>query len=200
MNRIVPTMLSSSKLPQPSFACWWPSTPSAASRPAYSASDLAVHDQVLPVHVDLDVVEALRAQLVDHVQRHPDRAHEDLHRGLGVLVLEEDRDAPVPRALRRLADALEEPRPRLPVGRLERVVVALDPRPDDEVGAELAGEVDRVERAGDGLAPGRLVGGRRARPCRSAGRGGGRSRRSRCRGRSSASRISSRFSADSSCG
>ena len=49
------------------------------------------------------------------------------------------------------SDAVDEPRPRLRVRRLERVVVALDPRPDDEVGAELAGEVDRVERSPDGL-------------------------------------------------
>ena len=52
---------------------------------------LAVHDQVLPVHVDLHVVDPLGAQLVDHVQRHADVAHEDLHRRLGVLVLEEAR-------------------------------------------------------------------------------------------------------------
>ena len=51
---------------------------------------LAVHQQVLPVHVDLDVVEALGAERVDHVQRHPDVAHQDLHRRLGVLVLEEE--------------------------------------------------------------------------------------------------------------
>ena len=38
-------------------------------------------------------------------------------------------------------DALDEPAPALRVGRLERVVVALDPGPDDEVRAERAGEV-----------------------------------------------------------
>ena len=100
MNAVAPTMLSSSNVPQPEFACWWPSSPSAASSAAYSAEVLAVHDQVLPVHVDLDVVEALPAERVDHVQRHADVAHEDLHRGLGVLVLEEDRDAPLLRARR----------------------------------------------------------------------------------------------------
>ena len=51
---------------------------------------LPVHDQVLPVHVDLDVVDALDAQLVDDVERHPDVPHQDLHRRLRVLVLEED--------------------------------------------------------------------------------------------------------------
>ena len=112
---------------------------------------LAVHEQVLPVHVDLDVVDPLGAQLVDDVQRHPDVAHEDLHRGLGVLVLEEELDAVAGAALGGLADAVDEPRPPLRVGGLERVVVALDPRPDDEVRAELAGEVR--SRARDLAAP-----------------------------------------------
>ncbi len=112
---------------------------------------LVVHEQVLPVHVDLDVVEPLRAQRVDHVQRHPDVAHEDLHRRLRVLVLEEEQDPVVGAALGGLADAVDEPRPALLVRRLERVVVALDPGPDDEVSAELAREVDRRERPLHGL-------------------------------------------------
>ena len=37
MNAVAPTMLSSSKSPQPEFACWCPSSPSAASSAAYSA-------------------------------------------------------------------------------------------------------------------------------------------------------------------
>jgi hypothetical protein len=71
----------------------------------------------------------------------------DLHRGLGVLVLEEELDPALARALRRLADSVDEARPAVGVRRLERVVVALDSGPEDEVGAELAGEVDGVERA-----------------------------------------------------
>src|SRR4029450_11337193 len=63
-----------------------------------------------------------------------------------------------PTALRRLPDPVEEPGPGLRVRRLERVVVALDPRPDDEVRLELAGEVDGVERPLHGLVPSRLVG------------------------------------------
>ena len=118
---------------------------------------LAVHDQVLPVHVDLDVVETLGAELVDHVQRHADVPHEDLHRGLGVLVLEEEQDPVVPTPLGSLSDPFHQPRPGLRVRRLERVVVALDPRPDDEVGAELAGEVDRLERSPNGLVTRRRV-------------------------------------------
>ena len=61
-------------------------------------------------------------------------------------------------ALRGLADPVDEPRPALLVRRLERVVVALDPRPDDEVRAELAREVDGVERSLHGLAARRVVG------------------------------------------
>ena len=56
------------------------------------------------------------AERVDHVQRHPDVAHEDLHRRLGVLVLEEERD-PVLRAARRdLADPVDEATPSSPYG------------------------------------------------------------------------------------
>ncbi len=39
MKAVAPTMLSSSNVPQPEFACWCPSSPSAASSAAYSASD-----------------------------------------------------------------------------------------------------------------------------------------------------------------
>ncbi len=100
------------------------------------AERLAVHDQVLPVHVDLDVRDALGAQGVDDVQRHADVAHEDLHRGLGVLVLEEELDAVLVADLRRLGHPLDEPLPGLRVLGLERIVVALDPGPADHVDAE----------------------------------------------------------------
>ena len=101
------------------------------------AEVLAVHDQVLPVHVDLDVVDPLGAQLVDDVQRHADVAHEDLHRGLGVLVLQEQlarrawRTSPRPGR----SPSMNQ-RPAVGVRRLERVVVALDPGPEHEVRAE----------------------------------------------------------------
>ena len=134
--------------------------PLRGQHPGVLAQVLAVHDQVLPVHVDLHVVEPLRAQRVDHVQRHPDVPHEDLHRGLGVLVLEEDRHAALLRALRRLPDPVDEPRPRVGVRRLERVVVALDPGPDDEVRLDLGREVDALQRAADRLVA-NLVGRRR---------------------------------------
>jgi hypothetical protein len=97
---------------------------------------LTVHEQVLPVHVDLDVRDAARAQRVDDVQRHPDVAHEDLHRRLGVLVLEEERDPVLVTARGDLTDAVDEPRPGVPVGRLERVVVTLDARPQDHLRAD----------------------------------------------------------------
>ena len=37
MNAVAPTMLSSSNVPHPEFACMWPSRPSAASRAVHSA-------------------------------------------------------------------------------------------------------------------------------------------------------------------
>ncbi len=94
---------------------------------------LAVHDQVLPVHVDLHVGEALCVELVRDVHAHADVAHQDLHRRLGVLVLEEQLDAVPCADLRRLAHALDQPPPRVDVRGLERIVVTLDPRPDDQL-------------------------------------------------------------------
>ena len=72
-------------------------------------------------------------------------------------MLEEERDAVVSAPLGGMADSVHEPGPRLRVRGLERIVVALDPRPDDEVGAELAREVDRVERSLHGLGTRGLV-------------------------------------------
>ena len=119
---------------------------------------LAVHDQVLPVHVDLNVRDPARAKCVNHVKRHAHVAHEDLHRGLGVLVLEEELDPVVRAALRDLAHAVDEARPGLRVGRLERVVVALDPGPEDHLRADRGGEVRGVERLGQRVAAHRVVG------------------------------------------
>ena len=144
---------------------------------------LAVHEQVLPVHVDLDVVDPLGAQLVDDVQRHPDVAHEDLHGRLGVLVLEEERLAVGGQRGRGLADPVDEARPRVGVGGLERVVVALDPRPDDEVRADLAGELAGVERDLDRRVAHAVVGRGERALAECAGRGAGRWPGSRCRGR-----------------
>ncbi len=73
-------------------------------------------------------------------------------------MLEEEQDPTLPATLGRLAYSLDEPGPALAVGRLERVVVALDPGPDDEVGAELPGEVDRIERPAQCLRPCRFIG------------------------------------------
>jgi len=105
---------------------------------------LAVHDQVLPVHVDLHVADPLRLELVDHIQAHADVAHQDLHRGLGVLVLEEQRHAVTRAYLRGLPHAVDQPPPRVHVRGLERIVVALASRPDDQVGTERAGEVGGI--------------------------------------------------------
>src|SRR5262252_2204459 len=107
MNAVAPTMLSSSKVPQPEFACWWPSSPCAASIAAYSPSDSPFISRCCQSMFTCTFVIA-RAQRVDHMERHADVPHQDLHRGLGVLVLEEERH-PVLRAARRhLADAVHE--------------------------------------------------------------------------------------------
>ena len=114
---------------------------------------LPVHDQVLPVHVDLDVVDALAAQLVDDVQGHADVPHQDLHRRLGVLVLQEERHAPLAASRRDLADTVDEARPRVCVRRLEGIVVALDPGPEDHLRADVAGEVGGLERLPQRISP-----------------------------------------------
>jgi hypothetical protein len=119
---------------------------------------LAVHQQVLPVHVHLDVVDPLRAQLVDHVQRHPQVPHQDLHRGLGVLVLEKQLHVVARADLGGLADAIDQPSPGVDVGRLERVVVALAAGPDDQVGTEGARELGGLEQDAAGLRAHALVG------------------------------------------
>ena len=106
----------------------------------------------------LMLVEALAAQRVDHVQRHPDVPHQDLHRRLGVLVLQEEQHAVVGTALSRLPDTFDQPLPALRVGGLEGVVVALDPRPDDEVRTDRAGELGGGDRAAPRLGAGLRVG------------------------------------------
>ena len=72
-------------------------------------------------------------------------------------MLEEDGDALLLRVLRRLADPVDEPGPGLLVRRLERVVVALDPGPDDHLGAGLAREVDRLPGQAKGFLSRRVV-------------------------------------------
>ena len=146
MNAVAPTMLSSSNVPQPEFACWCPSRPREDSSAAYSASDSPFMIRCCQSMFTLTFVVAAVAQLVDHEQRHPDVPHQDLHRRLRVLVLEPERLALLGERRRDLPEPVDEQVPALRVRRLERVVVALDPRPDDHRHAELAGEL----RAGDG--------------------------------------------------
>ena len=123
---------------------------------------LAVHQQVLPVHVHLHVRDPLGAQRVDHVKRHPDVAHEDLHRRLGVLVLEEEERPALGTLACDLADAVDETGPRVAVRRLERVVVALDAWPEDHLRSDLAGEACRSQSLGQRVRAHRVVGRRQA--------------------------------------
>src|SRR5256885_2186360 len=92
------------------------------------------------------------------MQRHTDVAHEDLHGGPRGLLVEEEQDSALSTNLRRLTDSLDQPGPTFRVGRLKRIVVALDPGPDDEVGAQFAGEVDRRKRLTQRLRPRSCVG------------------------------------------
>ncbi len=58
----------------------------------------------------------------------------------------------------RCGDPVDEPRPGGAVGGLEGVVVALDPRPDDELRPQLPRQLDPLERQPERRLPGRVVG------------------------------------------
>ena len=73
-------------------------------------------------------------------------------------MLEEERHAALGAARGDLADAVDEPRPRVRVRRLERVVVALDPGPEDHLRADVAGEIGGVERLPQCVGAHRVVG------------------------------------------
>src|SRR5207245_8988840 len=107
-------------------------------------------------------------QLVDDVQGHADVAHQDLHSRLGVLVLEEELDPVFLAPLRGRSYAFYQPSPALAVRRLERIVVALDAGPDDEVRPQAAGHVGRGQRAPHRLGANRRI--RRAQPAAAAKR------------------------------
>ena len=108
---------------------------------------LAVHDQVLPVHVHLDVVVPALARACGS-------------RAASCRCSASGSSSPAPSSCARAraagpcspsvpatcAEAVDEPAPAVRVRRLERVVVALDPGPDDHRHAQLA----RQLRAGDG--------------------------------------------------
>ena len=157
MNAVVPTMLSSSKVPQPEFACWWPSRPSAASSAAYSArlspfmirccQSMLTLTLSMPclrsVWITCSVIPMFRIRI--------------FIAGSEFLCSRKTRDA------RSFARCAAWPIPstnraqRLLVRRLERVVVALDPGPDDQVGAGLAREVDRLAGQPEGFLARRVV-------------------------------------------
>jgi hypothetical protein len=69
-------------------------------------------------------------------------------------------DAALLAARRDLPDAVDEVGPRLPVRRLERIVVALDPGPQDHLRADGRREVGGAERLIQGCAPDLRVRGR----------------------------------------
>ena len=136
---------------------------------------LAVHDQVLPVHVDLDVVDPLRGASVWITCSVMPMLRIRIFIAGSEFLCSRKTVTPWSRGvLRRLADAVDEARPRRRVRGLEGVVVALDPGPDDEVRPDLGGEVDRLAGQPQRLGAGRVVGRGEAALARSGGRGAGR--------------------------
>ena len=113
---------------------------------------LAVHQQVLPVHVDLDVVEALGRGACATTYRHMPMLRIRIFIAGSEFLCSRNSLTPCSRAdLGRLAHALDQPPPRIDVGRLERVVVALAAGPDDQVRAERAGELAPLAHDPPGL-------------------------------------------------
>ena len=146
MNAVAPTMLSSSNVPQPEFACWWPSSPRDGEQRRVLRQRLAVHDQVLPVHVHLDVVvAALAAARGSRSSVIPMFRIMIFIAGSEFLCSSQSSWPRLAELPGDLPEPVDEQVPALRVGRLERVVVALDPGPDDHRHAELPGEL----RAGD---------------------------------------------------
>ena len=161
---------------------------------------LAVHDQVLPVHVDLDVVIPRARSVWMTCSVMPMLPMWIFIAGSEFLCSSRRTWSCSASLLRGLADAVDEPRPALGVRRLEGVVVALDPGPDDHPRAEPAGEVGAPRRSGARPRRGSRRRARTARRGRSGCRGACRWRSRRCRGRRAPSRTSSRLSSQSSCG
>ena len=151
MNAVAPTMLSSSNVPQPEFAWWWPISPSAESIAAYSArfspfmirccQSMLTLTLSMPrprsVWITCSVMPMLRMRIFI----------------AGSEFLCSSHSSTPPSLQRRgdLADPVHEPGPALLVRRLERVVVALDPGPDDQRHAQLAGEPRRRDGDADSL-------------------------------------------------
>src|SRR5215218_8596975 len=104
---------------------------------------LAVHYEVLPVHVDLQIgsVHPEGVDLLDREESHTDVLHQDLHSRLRVLVLQKDLHVLLVGMVGQLGDALHKATPDLRIRALESVVIALSARPDDEVSPYSGAEV-----------------------------------------------------------
>ncbi len=151
MNAVAPTMLSSSKVPQPELACWWPSSPSASSSAAYSARFSPFMIRCCQSMLTLTLSTPWARSLWITCSVMPMLRMRIFIAGSEFLCSRKSEHAVLLALRRGLADAVDEPRPALAVRRLERVVVALDPRPDDEVRAERGRRSRRVD--GDAAAP-----------------------------------------------
>src|SRR5579875_931974 len=120
---------------------------------------LAVHNEVLPVHVDLQArgVHAQAAHAVNNVEAGGDVAHQNVHRRLAVLVLQEDGHALRGRVRHDFAHPFDELVPGVNIVALEVIVVALGAGPDDEMRAQRGGKVHAALERVDALAAQRFV-------------------------------------------
>ena len=116
MNAVAPTMLSSSNVPQPEFACWWPSKPSAASSAAYSArfSPFMIRCCQSMLTLTLSIPCARSVWITCSVM--PMLRMKIFIAGSEFLCSRKSVVAVLRAARRDLADAVDEPRPRVAYG------------------------------------------------------------------------------------
>src|SRR6266566_3233537 len=116
---------------------------------------LAVHDQMLPVHVDLQerCIDSQAAYAVNSIERSGDIAHQNIHGWFAVFVFQEHRYTFIGCVSYHFTYSIDKQVPCLRVLSLEVIVVALRAGPDDEVRPQRSRQVNAALQRLDTLAP-----------------------------------------------
>ncbi len=116
---------------------------------------LAIHDEVLPVHVDQEArsVDSQTANTVNGVEGGGNIAHENVHSRFAVFVFQEDRHSLRRSVCHHFAHAIDKLVPGVGVFALEIVVVAFSAGPDDKVCSQRGGEINAPLECVDTSAP-----------------------------------------------
>src|SRR6266566_7468058 len=120
---------------------------------------LAIHDQMLPVHVDLKErrIDSQAAHAVNGVERGSDVAHQNIHSRFAVFVFQEHRYTFISCVSYHFTYSIDKQIPRLRVLSLEVIVVALRAGPDDEVRPQRSCQVNAALQRLDTFTPQRQV-------------------------------------------